>query len=246
MMHPQTVLSVHNFYRQPGGEDRVFADEAALLEQNGHTVVRYEEHNRRINGAGIAAAGSAVWSNHSFRGLRSILQAQPCDVVHFHNTFPLISPSGYFAARNSGLPVVQTLHNYRLICPAGTLLRDGSACEDCIERRSLLPAMIHGCYRGSRPATAAVVTMLAVHRAAGTWRRMVDLYVSPSNFARKRLIAGGLSAKSIVVKPPFVAPDPGAGTGCGGYALFAGRLSEELDHAGTPPCLLGPARVSRP
>jgi len=153
MPHPQTVLSVHNFYRHPGGEDCVFADEAVLLEQHGHTVVRYVEHNRRIAGAGIAAAGSAVWSNRSFRRLRSALRAQACDVAHFHNTFPLISPAGYYAASAANVPVVQTLHNYRLICPAGTLLRNGAVCEKCIGRAPL-PAVVHGCYRVSRPATA--------------------------------------------------------------------------------------------
>jgi glycosyltransferase involved in cell wall biosynthesis len=227
----QTVLSVHNFYRQPGGEDRVFADEASLLEQHGHTVVRYQEQNRRIAGVGISASGSALWSNRSFRRLRSALRAQACGVVHFHNTFPLISPAGYYAAAAANVPVVQTLHNYRLICPAGTLLRDGAVCEKCIGRVPL-PALIHGCYRGSRPATAAVAAMLAIHRVGGTWRRMVDAYIAPSEFARKKLIAGGLPPERIVMKPNFVAPDPGAGTGRagrepGGYALFAGRLAEE-------------------
>jgi glycosyltransferase involved in cell wall biosynthesis len=155
-----------------------------------------------------------------------VLRAQACDVVHFHNTFPLISPAGYYAASAANVPVVQTLHNYRLICPAGTLLRDGAVCEECIGRVPL-PALVHGCYRDSRPATAAVATMLAIHRAGGTWQRMVDVYIAPSEFARKKLIAGGLAADRIVMKPNFVAPDPGAGSGNGGYALFAGRLSEE-------------------
>ncbi len=225
-MRLRTVLSVHNFYRQPGGEDRVFADEAALLEQHGHTVVRYEEHNRRIAGAGIAAAGSTVWSDRSFRRLRSVMREQTCDVAHFHNTFPLISPASYYAARAANVPVVQTLHNYRLICPAASLLRDGAVCEECIGRAPF-PGVVHGCYRGSRPATAAVAAMLTIHRASGTWQRMVDVYIAPSEFARQKLIAGGLPAESIVTKPNFVAPDPGAGSGDGGYALFAGRLSEE-------------------
>jgi glycosyltransferase involved in cell wall biosynthesis len=204
----------------------VFADEAALLEQHGHTVIRYEEHNRRIAGAGIMAAGNAVWSHRSFRRLRSLVRAQACDLVHFHNTFPLISPAGYYAARAANVPVVQTLHNYRLICPAGTLLRDGAVCEECIDHASLLPAVVHGCYRGSRPATAAVAAMLAIHRAGGTWRRTVDAYIAPSEFTRTKLIAGGLPAERIVTKPNFVAPDPGTGSGRGGYALFAGRLDE--------------------
>jgi glycosyltransferase involved in cell wall biosynthesis len=100
-------------------------------------------------------------------------------------------------------------------------------CEECIERKSLLPAMAHGCYRGSRSATAAVAAMLTVHRAAGTWRRKVDLYIALSEFARRKFIEGGLPASRIVVKPNFVLPDPGVGEGRGGYALFAGRLSAE-------------------
>jgi glycosyltransferase involved in cell wall biosynthesis len=222
----------HNFYREPGGEDRVYADEAELLEQQGHTVLRYEENNRRISGTGISAAGNAVWSRHSFRQLRSLLHAQPCDIAHFHNTFPLISPSAYYAARSANVPVVQTLHNYRLVCAAGTLMRNGAVCEECIAHNSSLPAVVHGCYRDSRPATAAVTTMLTVHRAARTWRNMVDTFITPSEFARTKLISGGLPGERIVVKPNFVAPDPGignghAGTGREAFALYVGRLSEE-------------------
>jgi glycosyltransferase involved in cell wall biosynthesis len=221
-------LLVHNYYQQPGGEDRVFDAETALLESKGHCVSRYEEHNSRIarrNAAGVAV--DAVWSSESARSLGEMVRRHKPDVVHFHNTFPLISPAAFYAVQREGVAVVQTLHNFRLLCPGATLFRDGAVCEECIDQKSLLPAVAYGCYRGSRPATAAVATMLLVHRAKGTWQRKVDLYIAVSEFARRVFVEGGLPADRIVVKPNFVWPDPGAGKGSGGYALFVGRLSAE-------------------
>jgi len=223
----RSILSVHNYYRQPGGEDRVFASEAELLEENGHTVLRHEDRNDRIVTGMIGAALGAVWSHHTFRQLESLTRSARIDLAHFHNTFPLVSPGAYYAAQRAGIPVVQTLHNFRLICAGATLSRDGSVCESCLERRSLLPGIAHGCYRGSRPATVALSTMLAVHRAAGTYQTEVDTYIALSEFARCKFIEGGLPGKRIVVKPNFVRPDPGAGAGSGDYALFVGRLAEE-------------------
>lgn len=223
----RTVLIGHNHYRQPGGEDRVFANESALLEQNGHAVLRHQDHNDRIRGGTIGTAREAVWSRHTFQHLESLARSTTIDVAHFHNTFPLISPAAYYAVQRKGIPVVQTLHNFRLICAGATLSRNGSACESCLERKSLLPGIAHACYRNSRPATAALSTMLAVHRAAGTYLRQVDVYIALSEFARRKFIEGGLPQDRIVVKPNFAGPDPGVGDGRGDYALFAGRLSEE-------------------
>jgi glycosyltransferase involved in cell wall biosynthesis len=220
------ILVAHNRYQQAGGEDQVYQAESVLLERNGHVVTRYEEHNTRIR-TGLATSMTAIWNAAAYHRLQKLIRIKNPDVVHFHNTFPLISPAGYFASRKAGLPVVQTLHNYRLICPAGTLLRDGAVCEKCIDRSSLLPALIHGCYRGSRPATAAVTTMLVVHRAGGTWRRMVDAYIAPSEFVRQTFIRGGLPKERIFVKPNPLTEDPGVGAGNGNFALFVGRLSEE-------------------
>jgi glycosyltransferase involved in cell wall biosynthesis len=221
------LLLTHNHYQRPGGEDQVFADETALLEEKGHKVVRYEEHNGRIGSGGIGAGVNTVWDTGSFRRLRKVMRSTQFDVAHFHNTFPLVSPAGYYAAHRPGLAVVQTLHNFRLICPGATLFRDGKVCEECIDRGSFVPAIVHSCYRQSRPATVAVTAMLATHRAAGTWDRMVDVYIALSDFARGRLVAGGLPEERVVVKPNFVSPDPGQGDGHGGYALYVGRLSEE-------------------
>ncbi|MCU1339066.1 MAG: hypothetical protein JWO19_4647 [Bryobacterales bacterium] len=222
-----TVLGVHNYYQQVGGEDHVFANETALLEQNGHTVLRHEEHNGRIESGTITAARDAVWSRYTFQHLESLARSTTIGLAHFHNTFPLISPAAYYAVQRAGIPVVQTLHNFRLICAGATLSRNGAVCESCLERKSLLPGIAHGCYRNSRSATIAVTTMLTVHRAAGTYQTQVDAYIALSEFARRKFIEGGLPRDRIVVKPNCVSPDPGAGDGRGGYALFVGRLSEE-------------------
>lgn len=219
------VLAVHNFYQQPGGEDQVFASETGMLEAAGHSVQRFTETNDRVVGmhaAGLAAA--TIWNRRAYRRLYAAVSRERPEIVHFHNTFPLLSPACYYAARRAGAAVVQTLHNYRLICPGATLLRDGVPCEDCVGAAPWR-GMQHACYRGSRAASAVVATMLSVHRAAGTWSRVVDAYIALTEFSRSRFIAGGLPAARLFVKPNF-SSDPGVGPG-GDYFLFAGRLSQE-------------------
>jgi glycosyltransferase involved in cell wall biosynthesis len=222
------VLLVHNAYQQPGGEDRVFADDAQLLEEHGHTVVRYAAHNDAVRAlTQLQLARTTVWSSDSYRALREVVRRERPDVAHFHNTLPLVSPAGYYAAQAESVPVVQTLHNYRLLCPGALLFRDGHACEECVGKAVPWPAVRHACYRQSTAATVAVATMLTVHRAVGTWRRRVDMYTTPSEFARRKFIEGGLPAGRLVVRPNVIHPDPGLGLGDGGYAAFVGRLSPE-------------------
>jgi glycosyltransferase involved in cell wall biosynthesis len=221
-MNLANILVAHNYYREPGGEDIVFAAESALLRACGHTVTTFTRDNSGIGSVALAAA--AVWNPATTRALGT---TPPARVAHFHNTFPLISPSAYYAARRTGAAVVQTLHNYRLICPGALLARDGVPCEDCVTQLSWKPALQHACYRGSRVATTAVVAMLAVHGAVGTYTRAVDAYIALSEFARGRFMAGGLPGERIFVKPNFIEPDPGVGTGAGGFALFVGRLVAE-------------------
>ena len=225
-MVPSTVLTVHNFYQQPGGEDHAFTGDAALLEAKGHSVIRYEDRNTRIESS-LAAGLSAIWNHSAYRHLRSLAKARKPDVAHFHNTFPLISPAALYALHNQGVPVVQELHNFRLLCPAATLNRNGMVCEECIEKATLFPALKHRCYRNSLGATAAVAASLTIHRAAQTWQRAVDIFIAPSAFVQRRFIESGLPEDRIVSKPNLILPDPGPGRGGGGYALFAGRLSEE-------------------
>jgi glycosyltransferase involved in cell wall biosynthesis len=146
--------------------------------------------------------------------------------VHVHNTLPLASPSVHYAASAERIPVIQTLHNYRLLCPNALLLRNNQPCTSCVGAAPVR-AIQHACYRGSRTATAAVAAMLTVHRAAGTWHRTIDTFIATTEFARRMFVAGGLPPDRIVVKPHSVDPDPGPGTGQGGYALYVGRLSQE-------------------
>src|SRR5262249_25469144 len=148
-------------------------------------------------------------------------------VVHFHNTFPLVSPAAYWAARAGGAGVVQTLHNFRTMCNNALLFRDGHACESCVGRFFAWPGVLHRCYRGSLSASIGVATAAAAHRLIGTWKNAVDVYIALSNFSKNKFIEGGMPAEKIVVKPNFLDPDPRAGSGRGGYAIFVGRLSPE-------------------
>lgn len=222
------VLLSHNRYQQQGGEDQVFASEGDLLESRGHRVMRYVLHNDLVNEMsrpGVARA--TVWNGAAYREVRRVIRAERPGVAHFHNTFPLASPAVYYAARAEGVPVVQTLHNYRLLCPNALFFREERVCESCLGKSIPWKGVAHACYRGSRTASGAVAVMLTAHRVAGTWDEAVDVYVALSEFARRKFVRGGLPAEKVVVKPNFVHPDPGAGAGRGGYVLFVGRLSAE-------------------
>jgi glycosyltransferase involved in cell wall biosynthesis len=222
------VLICHNFYQQPGGEDQVFADEGNLLESRGHEVVRFTMHNDDINEMNSAvAAAKTLWNRDSHRKLSTLVREERPDVVHFTNTFPLISPAAYYAVKRQGIPVVQSLHNYRLLCPVSTFQRNQQVCEDCLGKMIPWPALLHGCYRSSRQATGTIVAMTTLHRAMRTWKQKVDRFIALSHFSATKFVEGGLPADKIVVKPNFMSSDPGVGTGDGRYALFVGRLSAE-------------------
>jgi glycosyltransferase involved in cell wall biosynthesis len=223
------LLLCHNHYQQAGGEDEVFAAESALLESFGHEVVRYAVHNDRIREMGRARlATDTLWNRESHHQVRRLIRRERPDVVHFYNTFPLLSPSVYYAARAEGCPVVQSLHNYRLLCPNSLFYRAGRICEDCLGKFVPWKGVLHKCYRDDRAASAVVATMLVGHRLLGTWKRTVDIYVAGmTEFAREKFRAGGIPVDRLVLKPNFVFPDPGEGEGDGGYALFAGRLTPE-------------------
>ena len=226
------ILLAHNAYRSgaPSGEDFVFRNERALLESHGHEVALYERYNDDIDESGISKkiklALSGAWSQESYNDIsRKIAEFKP-DIAHFHNTFPLISPSAYGACQDHDVPVVQTLHNYRLICPGALLHRNGKPCEDCVGK-TLLPALVHSCYRNSLLATSALVWMLARNRWSKTYHTLVNRYIALTRFSAGRLIAGGLPSHRIMVKPNFIPSPPELGDGGGDYAAYIGRLSSE-------------------
>lgn len=223
------VLVVHNAYRQRGGEDAVAEAEIELLRQQGHSVWVYRRSNVELDQiAPASAALQTFWSRRTLRELQTLIADAAIELVHVHNSFPLVSPSVYWAAWRARLPVVQTLHNFRLVCPQALMLRAGRPCEDCVGRTLAWPAIQHACYRDSRAQTAVLTGMLAAHRVLGTWRHKVDRYIALNDFCRERFIAGGLPAERIVVKPNFVdagpAPDEGAPRE---GVLFVGRLAPE-------------------
>jgi glycosyltransferase involved in cell wall biosynthesis len=222
------ILMAHNFYQQPGGEDQSFLSEAALLEEAGHQVVRFTCHNDDVaDRSRVGLAVDTVWSRQSAQRLRAVLRTGSIDIAHFQNTFPLISPSAYYAARREGVPVVQSLRNYRLLCPNALFYRDGHVCEDCLPKAVPWPGVVHRCYRGSLGASAVTAAMLTAHRMMSTWTEAVDVYIASTEFSRQKFIEGGLPADRIALKPNFVLPDPGMGSGGGGFALYVGRLSAE-------------------
>ena len=222
------ILAVHNRYQIRGGEEECYEAEVKLLRERGHFVETYEEHNDRIPVLNkLQLATKTVWSQEVYQNVNSLLRRQSFDIVHVQNFFPLISPAVYYAAKNHGVPIVQTLHNYRLICPNGLFFRQGQVCESCLGKLIPYPGVINGCYRTSQIASGGVATMLTLHSAVQTWTKTVDRFIALTEFARQKFIEGGLPADKITVKPHFVSPDPGIGIGNGGYALYVGRLSVE-------------------
>lgn len=222
------ILTVHNYYQQPGGEDQVFAAEKHLLQHFGHQVDTFTVHNDDVDSLSRARlAARTVWARSAAREIARRVRAGNTGIAHFHNTLPLVSPAAYGAARAAGAAVVQTLHNYRLLCPQALLYRENRVCEDCVPHRMKLSAVQHRCYRGSAAASSAVAVMIAAHGLLGTWEHDVDVYVALTAFGRDKAIEGGLPAHKVVVKPHFVAHDPGVGHANGRYALFVGRLSQE-------------------
>ena len=226
----QRVLQVHTRYRQAGGEDEVVDAERRLLEASGISVAQLIFDNAELREARSLAgdlrlAASAVWSRQAARRVTAAVRSHDPDVVHVHNTFAAASPSVFAAAK--GIPVVQTLHNYRMVCPVATAFRDGHACTDCVGKPIPWPGVLHACVRGSRSQSAVAAATVTVHRAVGTFRRRIAGYIALTSFQRQLLMDGGLPADRITVIPNFLEPDPGAGAARRSGILYVGRLAEE-------------------
>ncbi|MEM7410753.1 MAG: glycosyltransferase family 4 protein [Myxococcota bacterium] len=223
------VAVFHNRYLHRGGEDTAVDTEVRLLQEAGHEVRTCFVDNRdeiggRTGGA-LRAAARARWNPESERRVAAMLRSGPIDVAHVHNFFPVFSGALHTALHRRGVPVVQTLHNYRLACGNGFLLRDGRVCEDCVGNRAW-NAVRHGCYRGSRLQTAVWAEATQLHRRLGTWDTRVDRYALPTAFARDRLVATGVDPTRADVVP-YVVEDPGPPSPPGTGAAYIGRLSPE-------------------
>jgi glycosyltransferase involved in cell wall biosynthesis len=222
------IVVAHNRYKYAGGEDSVMAAEVEMLRGARHEVEVFEADNRVIDGTlmKIAAAGSLFHSPSSSRRMAELFEIFRPEVLHIHNWFPLLSPSIISVACAAGIPVVQTLHNFRMFCANSGLYRDGRVCLDCAGKTFPLDGVVHKCYSGSLVGSALVTAAYCYHRLAGTWNG-VSTFIAVSEFQRELLIRGGMKAAQVVVKPNFVR-DPGApGDGSGGFALFVGRMTAQ-------------------
>ena len=219
------IAVIHSRYSSGSmsGENRVVEDEIDLLRSGAHTVSFYAP-SVADNAHPVRLAANAIWSRTSVQEMRSLIDQQRPEVVHLHALYPQLSPAPIRAAAELGVPVVATLHNFRLLCLPATLLRDGRICEDCLGRQPW-PGVVHACYRDSRPASAALATSLALHRAGGTFDR-IDLFLAVSEFVKRKHVEAGFHPDRIVVKPNFAAPQARR-RGPGGAFLVLGRLSTE-------------------
>jgi len=223
------ILVAHNRYQYSGGEDAVVRDEIGLLRRHGHSVELLDEDNDAIVGirGKLIASASVFYSAHSRKRMKDAIHDFQPDIFHVHNWFPMLSPSIVMEADSAGVPIVHTLHNYRMLCANGLLYRNGSVCTDCIEKSFPVAGIEHGCYRGSRVGSGIVTAAYAFHRLAHTWDH-IDLFIAVSGFEKEVLVRGGVAAEKIVVKQNFVGSDTWRKeTSTESFALFVGRLSPE-------------------
>ena len=229
------ILLAHNFYGSsaPSGENTVYSAEKSLLEAAGHEVVEYTRNSDEIRAQGawgaLKGALSTPWNPIAYASVRRTIERERPDVLHVHNTFPLLSPAIFHSANQSATATVLTLHNYRTVCAAAIPMREGRPCTECIDRRSVTPALRYGCYRQSRLATLPLATMIALHRKLGTWQKHVDAFIALTGFQRDRHVAAGLPPERMHVKPHFY-PDPPSPLPWRerkAKVVFIGRLGEE-------------------
>jgi glycosyltransferase involved in cell wall biosynthesis len=222
------ILILHNYYKIHGGEEQVLKAEVQLLKENGHEVVLFTLNNQDVGNINpLSLAVNTIWNHKVYHEIRNMIKKEKPQIAHFHNTLPLISPAAYYACQAEGVAVVQTLHNYRMFCPNGILFRDGKPCMDCAGKRIAFPAVKNGCYRNSRLSSAAVTSMLAIHRAAGTWRDQVDVYIALTDFASDLFLNEGIPKEKIKIKPNYLQENPEFSYEDKNYALYVGRLSKE-------------------
>lgn len=228
-MGKERVLIVHNYYQVPGGEDTVVANEKKMLEDNGHEVFMYTRHNDEIKNIGILGkirlGFETIYSFKTVREIKRIIKENKISIVHVHNTLPLISPSVYKAAKDCGARVVQTVHNFRLLCPSATFICNGEICEKCVSS-GLKFAIKNKCYRNSKIQTLIVVLMLKINRIIGSYKK-VDGYIVLTEFT-KRKICNYIDKNKIYIKPNFtnIETNDILPSKSREYFVFLGRIDE--------------------
>ena len=226
-MKPKLLL-VHNYYQEPGGESSVFDSQVRGLREHGHEVVLHTRTNEDIPGLTTLGKVSAFAASYFSRGTRDELvrlidRERPAAAI-VQNVFPLISPSAYSALRSRGVPVIQAVYNYRMICPAGELYSLGEICERCVGGNHA-SAIVRRCYRGSRAASAWYASLIGLHRALGTFTSEIDAFMVPDDFMARKLVEGGFPADKMWRNAnPFLVRDHAPTGRHGGYVLYVGRL----------------------
>jgi glycosyltransferase involved in cell wall biosynthesis len=222
------ILLIHNFYQISGGEDSVFKNEKELLQANGVDVDTYTVHNDSINSSlsKILIIFSSVFNVAMFFRFYKYLSESKPDIVHVHNFFPIISPSIFWVCKMKNIPVVHTLHNFRIVCPTATLMFDGKVTERSITHNSWW-AIKKAVYKNSAVGTASLAAMIEFNKRIGTWNRAVTKLIALTDFAKQKYIEAGIIEKNIIVKPNFVNDSMQPNFYKEKYAIFVGRISEE-------------------
>lgn len=225
------VLSVHNFYQSfsPSGEDMAYRNETDMLRSKGRNIIAYERYNDEltINMNRIKEASSVIWSRRSYREIKSLIKKEKPNIAHFHNIWYLISPSAYYACKDSNVPVIQTLHNFRCFCVNGLLMREGKVCTKCV---GYIPwnGIMYGCFRSSKLLSMPIAISDMLHKVIGTWKDKIDTFIALSEFSKKIFIDCGLPREKIIIKPNFLRNPPKPKyVRDQSYAVYSGRLSVE-------------------
>ena len=224
----QDILIVHNYYQIPGGEDTVVANEKKMLEKRGHKVILYSRNNAELKQMTkfqkLFLPITTVFNPRTYKEIKRLIKSENIEIVHVHNTLNLISPAVYYAARAMKVPVVQTVHNFRLVCPGATFYRDGHICEDCM-KKGLWCAVRHKCYRGSKIQTLACALTLTIHRIMGIYKKIN--YICLTEFTKDK-IKSVVDPERVYIKPNFVYDQKGLNQ-AEDYYIFVGRVEEIKD-----------------
>jgi len=222
------ILILHNSYLIKGGEDESTKNEINILRQNGHNVITYIVDNKDLTGLkSISLALSTIWSVKSYRIVKKLIKENKIEIMHVQNFHPVLSPSVYYAAKSLGVPVIQSIRNYRIICPSALLFRENDLCYKCVGKSIPYHGLVYRCYRKSFAASAVVVVMLAIHNYLNTWNRKVDIYLSVSEFVKQVMVEGGIENEKILVKPNFLLTESVIKEEHEHYFVFVGRLTLE-------------------